>query len=326
MLDGFVGHNRPSQNILHQRLILVGVAHLPDDFERRRIILLPGQDFKTHHGQKISRALRRRLGHLIQGAHGGVPILFLHGRLQFGHERLEQGLLLLFGGRRFPGVVGSGQDTLDGFFLQGHGMPDPGDVAGGVNQKSRGDAVLACRRHPRLGHWALFASLFVIQRHAIGHAVAHGLDEGGDLAFVRLPAILSDNDQALVLEFGVNFIEMRDGSQTRPIPGGPELDDISLARREFLDRVALHELAGLQFGRRVPHVEAGGGSRQNQAGGQRQHAGEKMAMDIFHISSTGAKLLSHWGTRIDQAGAVGKACATSFALSLRPSWRDGLSA
>ena len=49
-----------------------------------------------------------------------------------------------------------------------------------IDYERRGDAVLSRRMHPRIGHGAFG----IVDRHVVGHVVAHGLYETCDFSHV----------------------------------------------------------------------------------------------------------------------------------------------
>ena len=69
------------------------------------------------------------------------------------------------------------------------------------------------------------------------------------------PDVYKRQHQALVFEFQVDFVEVRNGDAARPAPRGPKFDDVGPVAVEFFDRVALHPFAILKFGGRVTHFE-----------------------------------------------------------------------
>src|SRR5262245_7690043 len=135
-------------------------------------------------------------------------------------------------------------------------MADPDDNTLLIHKERARNAGLARGLHPGFGHLALFASLFVVEGDAIGHLVGHFLDEWRYQLLVVFPTVLADDDKALVLEFGVSLVQVRNRRAARATPGGPELDDVRRALFEFFNRLALHPFAGLEFGGVVADFES----------------------------------------------------------------------
>ena len=184
-------------------------------------------------------------------------------------------------------------------------MADPGNEAFGIHQERAGNAVAARCRHPGVSHFALFIAGFVIQRNAIGHFLAHLLDEWRDQSVILLPTILADDHQALVLVFVVNLVQVGNGNAARTAPRGPKLDQVSLACLEVCHRLALNPLAVLQFRRRIAHFDGWLG-RQGQCRARRQgqRAGRPFQLPAFHSFSLRVWFLARrrWP---DKRGAFG---------------------
>ena len=116
-----------------------------------------------------------------------------------------------------------------------------------------------------------------------------GAYERLDGIIIAFPAILPDHDQALVLVFAGNLIQVRNGRLARPAPSGPELDDVSLVLVETLHRLTLDPFAGLEFGGGVAHFERRSfrGGLKRHAGCERQQGARESKFMQFHVVLSG---------------------------------------
>ena len=175
-------------------------------------------------------------------------LLKLQEGLLAGHCRLtlgDRGLEVEFAG-----------DDLFQRSLHAHGMADPGDLAFAVDDERGGNAFLTGRFHPGLGHrpvGRLGAVGHGVHGDPILHLVAHPLDERLHFIGVVFPDAHADERDVFV--FRLQLREVGDAHAARAAPGGPELDDVGLARLEGPDGPSLDELPHDQLGCRVSHPQ-----------------------------------------------------------------------
>ena len=180
-----------------------------------------------------------------------IPVLVLHGFCEdaafFLHEFFQGGGVSL-GVRCFCRVELAVQDLLEKRFVELRRMAYPRDVATLGDDEGGRDAVLSGGFHPVDRHESLFLRSRIVRGDAVGHFFAHLGNKRLHFGEVALPAILSDEDDTLVFEMFVEFIEMRNGGHARPAPRRPKLHHIDSVLRELLHGVALDPFADLKLG------------------------------------------------------------------------------